>query len=266
MGTPRESIRLVDEGGRIRLLTVKTGVDHTASMTAYSAEKVHALGREDLCGYVLKKDSPSCGMTRVKVYTGKGPGTRTGVGVFAQALIARFPYLPVEEEGRLTDPRLRDNFIERVFAYRRLRDLFETRWTVGDLVRFHTAHKLVLLAHSTQAYTRLGRLVADAKSAERASLRARYTAGFMEALTAIATPQRHTNVLQHMVGYFKKTLDAASRAELLAAIEDYRLGLVPLIVPITLVRHHVRVHEVDYLAGQIYLAPHPKELMLRNHV
>ena len=266
MGTPRESIRLVDEGGGIKLLTVKTGVDHTASMTAYSATKVRALGGEDLCGYVLKKDSPSCGMTRVKVYTGTGPGVRTGVGVFAQALLARFPQLPVEEEGRLTDPRLRDNFIERVFAYRRLRDLFESRWTVGDLVRFHTAHKLVLLAHSTQAYTRLGRLVADARSADRASLRARYTAGFMEALTAIATPQRHTNVLQHMVGYFKKTLDAASRAELRAAIEDYRLGLVPLIVPITLVRHHVRVHDVDYLAGQIYLAPHPKELMLRNHV
>ena len=266
MGTPRESIRLVDEGGGIKLLTVKARVDHTASMTAYSAEKVHALEGQDLCGYVLKKDSPSCGMTRVKVYTGKAPATRTGVGVFAQALIARFPSLPVEEEGRLTDPRLRDNFIERVFAYRRLRDLFESRWTVGDLVRFHTAHKLVLLAHSTQAYTRLGRLVADAKSLDRVSLRARYVAGFMEALTAIATPLRHTNVLQHMVGYFKKTLDAASRAELLAAIEDYRLGLVPLIVPITLVRHYVRVHGVDYLAGQVYLAPHPKELRLRNHV
>ena len=266
MGTPRESIRLVDEGGTIRLLTVKTGVDHTASMTAYAAKRVHALDEEDLCGYVLKKDSPSCGMTRVKVYSGNGPGTRTGVGLFAQALVVRFPHLPVEEEGRLTDPRLRDNFIERVFAYRRLRDLFESRWTVGDLVRFHTAHKLVLLAHSTQAYTRLGRLVAGAKGTDRASLRAGYTAGFMDALTAIATPRRHTNVLQHMVGSFKKTLDAASRAELLAAIEDYRLGLVPLIVPITLVRHHVRVHGVEYLAGQVYLAPHPKELMLRNHV
>ena len=266
MGTPRESIRLVDESGRVRLLTVKTGVDHTASMTAFSATRVIALGDEDLCGYVLKKDSPSCGMTRVKVYSGKGPGVKTGVGIFAQALLARFPDLPVEEEGRLTDPRLRENFIERVFAYRRLRDLFESRWTVGDLVRFHTAHKLVLLAHSTQAYNRLGRLVAGAKGADRASLHARYTAGFMDALSEMATQKRHTNVLQHMVGYFKKTLDVASRSELLAAIEDYRLGLVPLIVPVTLLRHHVRVHDVPYLAGQIYLAPHPKELMLRNHV
>jgi len=266
MGTPRESIRLVDEHGTIRLRTVKTGVDHTASMTAYAARKTTALEDEDLCGYVLKKDSPSCGMTRVKVYSGKEPGRRIGVGIFAQALLARFPHLPVEEEGRLTDPRLRENFIERVFAFRRLRDLFESRWSIGDLVRFHTAHKLVLLAHSTQAYTRLGRLVAGARTADRAGLRSQYTAGFMDALAAIATPKRHTNVLQHMAGYFKETLDAASRGELLASIEDYRLGLVPLVVPITLLRHHVRVHDVQYLAGQIYLAPHPKELMLRNHV
>ena len=164
------------------------------------------------------------------------------------------------------DPRLRDNFIERVFAYRRLRDLFEARWTVGELVAFHTAHKLVLLAHSTAAYTALGRLVAQAKSGDRAALRERYVAGFMSAMTAIATTRRHTNVLQHMAGYFKKALDAASRAEMQAAIEDYRLGLVPLIVPITLIRHYVRIHDVAYLAGQIYLSPHPKELMLRNHV
>ena len=205
-------------------------------------------------------------MTRVKVYGGNGPAAKTGIGIFARALIARYPHLPIEEEGRLTDPRLRDNFIERVFAYRRLRDLFESRWTVGDLVRFHTAHKLVLLAHSTQAYTRLGRIVAGAKGADRAALRARYTDGFMDALSEMATTKRHTNVLQHMVGYFKKTLDTDSRTELLAAIDDYRLGLAPLIVPITLLRHHVRVHEVVYLAGQVYLAPHPKELMLRNHV
>ncbi len=205
-------------------------------------------------------------MTRVKVYAAKEPGKRIGVGLFAQALLARFPHLPVEEEGRLTDPRLRENFVERVFAYRRLRDLFERRWTVGDLVRFHTAHKLVLMAHSTQAYTRLGRIVAGAKSADRDALRDRLHRRFMSALSQIATPQRHTNVLQHMAGYFKKSLDATSRAELQTAIEDYRLGLVPLIVPVTLVRHHVRVHDVEYLAGQIYLAPHPKELMLRNHV
>jgi uncharacterized protein YbgA (DUF1722 family)/uncharacterized protein YbbK (DUF523 family) len=266
MGTPREPIRLVGDGGRLRVLTVKTGVDHTDSLTGYSARKTTALDREDLCGYVLKKDSPSCGMTRVKVYSSRGPGVRSGVGIFAQALLARFPHLPVEEEGRLSDPRLRDNFIERVFAYRRLRDLFESRWTPGHLVAFHTAHKLVLLAHSTIAYRELGRLVAGAKTADRTSLRERYTAEFMTALKAIATARRQTNVLQHIAGYFKKGLDTASRLELQAAIEDYRRGLVPLIVPITLIRHHVRVQNVAYLAGQVYLSPHPKELMLRNHV
>jgi len=266
MGTPRESIRLTDVDGRIRLLTVKTGIDHTAAMTAYAARRTDALAGADLCGYVLKKDSPSCGMTRVKVYGGKGPPSRGGVGVFAAALLARFPHLPVEEEGRLVDARLRENFIERVFAYRRLRDLFESRWRVGDLVRFHTAHKLVLLAHSTAAYARLGRLVAGAKQMDRDDVRARYSAGFMEALAVLATPPRHANVLQHMVGYFKDTLDTASRDELLATIEDYRKGLLPLVVPVTLLRHHVRRHGVQYLADQVYLAPHPKELMLRNHV
>jgi uncharacterized protein YbgA (DUF1722 family) len=255
MGTPREPIRLVETGGAIRLLGVNSGADHTTSMTAYAERKTAALAGEDLCGYILKKDSPSCGMTRVKVHGAKDPPSRSGVGLFARALFAQLPHLPVEDEGRLADPRLRENFIERVFAFRRLRDLFEPRWTTGGLVRFHTAHELVLLAHSTRAYTRLGRLLADAKSSGRDSLRRQYIAGFMDALTAIATPQRHTNVLQHMLGYFRKTLDAASREQLAAAIEDYRRRLVPLIVPITLIRHHVRVHDVKYLAAQVYLQP-----------
>ena len=203
-------------------------------------------------------------MTRVKVYRNDEPGKRVGVGLFAQTLLACFPHLPVEEEGRLTDPRLRENFVERGFAYRRLRDLFEARWTIGDLVRFHTVHKLVLLAHSTLAYTRLGRLVSGAKSADRDALRAGYAAGFMDALSKVATPARHTNVLQHMAGYFKKSLDAAARR---AAGRDRGTPPRP--------RPHCPSHpvpssrarsEVAYLAGQIYLAPHPKELMLRSHV
>jgi uncharacterized protein YbgA (DUF1722 family) len=156
--------------------------------------------------------------------------------------------------------------VERVFAYRRLRDLFESRWSVGSLVQFHTAHKLVLMAHSLQAYTVLGRLVAGAKTLERHALRQHYTSGFMEALALVATPQRHANVLMHMAGYFKRTIDTDSRTELLTSIDDYRRGLLPLVVPVTLIRHHVRQLGVEYLAGQIYLQPHPKELMLRNHV
>jgi uncharacterized protein YbgA (DUF1722 family)/uncharacterized protein YbbK (DUF523 family) len=260
MGTPREPIRLTAQGGRVRLLAVTSGTDYTDRMDAYAARRVDALARERLCGYVLKKDSPSCGMARVKVHGAKGPPARTGVGRFAAALLDRFPHLPIEEEGRLADPRLRENFIERIFAYRRLRDLFDSTWTVGDLVRFHTAHKLVLLAHSVSAYTRLGRLVARAKSFDRESVRAQYSRGFMNALAIAATRARHVNVLQHMAGYFKKTVETASRDELRATIEDYRKGLVPLDVPVTLLRHHVRQQGVSELADQIYLSPYPEEL------
>jgi len=193
MGTPREPIRLTNADGRIRLMTVKTGVDYTDAMTAYAARRTDALADAGLCGYVLKKDSPSCGMTRVKVYGGRGRTSRTGVGVFAAALLARFPHLPVEEEGRLADPHVRENFIERVFAYRRLRDFFESPWTAGDLVAFHTAHKPVLLAHSARASARLDKLVAGAKSIDREAVRARYTAGCMEALAVLAAPRRRAN-------------------------------------------------------------------------
>jgi len=265
-GTPREAMRLVGDGGRLRLLGVKTARDLTDTMERYARRRVEQLAGEQLCGYVLKKDSPSCGMARVKVYNAHKVPARTGVGLFAAALSERHPFLPLEEEGRLVDPRIRDNFVERVFAYQRLRALFAGRWTLGALVSFHTAHKLSLMAHSVTAYQALGPLVAGAKSLPRGDLESRYTEGFMRALEPIATARRHVNVLQHMAGYFKKQLDAASRAELAATLDDYRAGLVPLIVPITLIRHHVRQHDVTYLAGQVYLAPHPKELMLRNHV
>jgi len=265
-GTPREAMRLVDDDGRLRLVTVKTAVDLTSQMEGFARRRVEQLAAENLSGYVLKKDSPSCGVDRVKVYNQHAVPSRSGQGLYAAALCARHPHLPVEEEGRLSDPRLRDNFVERVFAYRRLRELFAGRWTVGSLVRFHTAHKLTLMAHSVAAYRELGRLVAAAKTAKRSDLRDDYTRGFMTALAAIATPRKHTNVLQHMTGYLKKVLDDGSKAELQATIEDYRTGLVPLIVPITLLRHHVRHHGVAYLAGQTYLEPHPRELMLRNHV
>jgi len=265
MGTPRESIRLVREGDRVALVAPKSGRDWTDAMHAWSERRVAELAGADLSGYVLKKDSPSCGMERVKVY-GDGMPVKGGRGAFAEVLLARFPDLPLEEEGRLCDPRLRDNFVERVFAYHRVKRLFSARWTVGGLVAFHTAHKLQLMAHSPQAYASLGRMVAAAKGAPREELARAYTSTFMHGLKAIATARRNTNVLHHVAGYFKKLLDGAARAELLALVEDYRRGLVPLVVPITLVRHHVRTHGVAYLAGQTYLAPYPKELMLRNHV
>jgi uncharacterized protein YbgA (DUF1722 family)/uncharacterized protein YbbK (DUF523 family) len=265
LGTPREAMRLVRVEAGVRLLTVRTGIDLTARLERVSRSRVSALTREDLSGYVLKKDSPSCGLERVKVYDRHGSPTRDGRGVFAARLVEAFPHLPIEEEGRLADPRIRDNFVERVFAYWRLRNRFREPWNVGDLVRFHTAHKLLLLAHAPAAYRALGRLVAGAGALPRQDVARRYGDGFMHALAHPATTRRHTNVLQHMAGYFKKRLDAASRRELAEAIADYHRGLVPLVVPITLLRHHVRRLDVTYLAGQTYLQPYPKELMLRNH-
>lgn len=265
-GTPRDAMHLVRSGQSVSLIVIKTGADVTAGLRRYARVRVDELAQAGLSGYVLKKDSPSCGMERVKVYTDGAVPSRNGRGLFADALLTRLPNLPVEEEGRLADPRLRENFIERVFAYQRLRALFDRRWSVGDLVAFHTAHKLTLMAHAPKAYAALGRLVAEARTRARGQLAADYESAFMRALTSIATPQRHANVLQHMLGYFTRALDADARAELLAIIEEHRHGRVPLVVPMTLFRHHVRRQRVAYLQGQTYLEPHPRELSLRNHV
>lgn len=273
MGIPRPAIRIVQPAGTSeeseqRLVEVKSGRSHTSVMDRYAKSRVHALAREDLCGYVLKKDSPSCGMTRVRVWSEseQGGATRDGRGFFARVLEDRMPLLPIEEEGRLEDPLLRERFVTRIFAYRRLKLFFDARWTVGELVVFHTEHKMQLLAHSERGYRELGRIVAGARRRPRAEVRDHYSETFMRALATHATRKRHTNVLQHMAGHFRGRLDDDSRRELAETIEDHSAGLLPLIVPITLIRHHVRRLGVPYLADQIYLDPHPKELMLRNHI
>jgi uncharacterized protein YbgA (DUF1722 family)/uncharacterized protein YbbK (DUF523 family) len=258
-GTPREAMHLRRVSGEIRLMTVRSDQDVTAPMERVIRRRMPALAAEDLSGYVLKKNSPSCGLERVKVYGRDGVLSAAGRGMFADALVTRFPLLPVEEEGRLSNPALRENFVQRVFAYHRLRALFRA-WTPAALVRFHTAHKLLLMAHSPDGYRRLGRLVAAPRQFGRADLERRYAEEFMRTIGTIATRRRHTNVLQHMAGYFKKSLAADAKAELQSAINDYRLGLTPLIAPLTLLKYLVRVHDVEYLAGQVYLQPHPKEL------
>jgi len=266
LGVPRPAMRLVRDGGALRLREIASDRDHTDRMERFAARRVRELRALDLCGYVLKKDSPSCGMTRVKIYGGKGMPKREGRGLYAAVLMRVFPELPVEDEGRLHDAGLRENFIERVFAYRRLRDLFRGRWTSGQVVAFHTRHKLQLLAHSPAAYGELGRRVAALGGTPRADFREHYQAGFMGALERLASRGRNANVLHHAAGHLKTKLDAASRAELADLIDAYRRGQVPLVVPVTLVAHHVRCCEIEYLQGQTYLEPHPKELMLRNHV
>lgn len=266
LGTPRETMRLEQIQGGVRLVMPKSGRDLTAPMREFAANRARQLAREELDGYILKSNSPSCGLMRVRLYGPSGMPSRTGRGLFAEALAEQLPYLPIEEEGRLSDPRLRENWIERVFAYRRIQSFWKSRWTLQSLITFHTAHKLTVLAHSPMAYQELGQFVAGAKIIPRVEVRRTYHALFMNALSVLATPGRHANVLQHMAGYVKKELDPISRRELSDLIDDYRAGVVPLIVPLTLIKHYVRRYNVAYLACQVYLDPHPKELALRNHV
>jgi uncharacterized protein YbgA (DUF1722 family)/uncharacterized protein YbbK (DUF523 family) len=266
LSVPRESMRLEGDPESPRLVTNRTKADLTERMLAYCAGRAQDLACEGLRGFIFKKDSPSSGLHRVKVYDENGSPGRTGRGLFAAAFTARFPLVPVEEEGRLNDPDLRENFIERVFAYARLEDFLASRPSLGELVGFHTAHKLLVMSHSVTIYRELGALVGQAKSMDRDELFARYRALFMKAMAVQATEKKNANVLMHIMGYFKKRLSSGEKAELLELIGQYGAHLVPLIVPMTMIRHYIRKYEEAYLAGQIYLSPHPAELMLRNHV
>ena len=266
LGTPREAMRLVGDPEQPRLVTIKSGKDHTEALATMTAARLPALEGLDLSGFVFKKDSPSCGVERVRTYNEHGMPGRKGIGLFARAYVERFPLIPVEEEGRLCDPQLRENFIERVFCYRRWRDLLENGITRHAVVQFHTVHKYLLLAHSAQHYQRLGRLVAQANEYRPKDLGLRYGELFMQVLAVRATVRKHVNVLQHILGYFKERLDEAEKAELVGVIADYHQGLTPLIVPLTLIKHYVQIFDVAYIRDQVYLNPHPKELMLRNHV
>lgn len=265
-GTPREAMRLVGDSKKPRLVTIKTGRDMTKPLVMFSELKLDALETAGLSGHIFKKDSPSCGIERVRVFNQHGMPSRSGLGLFARAFSERFPLMPIEDEGRLCDPALRDNFIERAFCYHRWQELARGPATRQAVVAFHTAHKYLLLAHSRQHYQYLGRLVARANRYGPKELIERYGAVFMEALAVKATTRKHVNVLQHLVGHMKDQLTPTERAELDEVIDDYHRGIVPLIVPVRLVKQHVVTHGVEYIRNQVYLNPYPKELMLRNHV
>jgi uncharacterized protein YbgA (DUF1722 family)/uncharacterized protein YbbK (DUF523 family) len=265
LGVPRPTLRLVGDAAAPRLVVEKTGEDLTHRMQRYAEARVAELAALALDGYVLKRGSPSCGLERVRVHGERGPLGATARGLYADTLLRRLSALPVEEEGRLTDPGLREHFVERVFAARRWRLFSATARRSAELVEFHAAQKYAVLAHSPAHYARLGQLVAQVGARLTAESRDAYGHLFMEALAVRATRGRHVNVLQHMAGFFKRDLERDERTELVEVIADYRAGLVPLVVPITLIRHHVRRRRLAYLADQVYLAPHPRELMLRNH-
>lgn len=262
---PRESMHLEAAADGPHLVTTRTHHDLTAQMRAWIEGMLPQLAAQDLRGFVFKSRSPSSGMRDVKLYTPEGMPGGKAAGLFAAAFMERFPLLPVEDEGRLNDPGLRENFIERVFVYERWRAC-EQDGTLGALVDFHTRHKLLLMSHSPTALRALGRLVAEAKGRPAREVRSEYAALLMPTLTLRATVRKHTNVLQHIMGYFKHELSAIEKADALALIDAYRLERTPLIAPIVLLRHFVVRFDDAYLKTQVYLDPAPAEVLLRNHV
>jgi uncharacterized protein YbgA (DUF1722 family)/uncharacterized protein YbbK (DUF523 family) len=266
LGIPRESMRLVGTVESPRLVTSRSGVDHTDEMLAWSKARLDQLEKEDLSGFVFKKNSPSSGLYRVRVYGKKGQPNRIGRGIFARAFTERFPLIPVEEDGRLHDARLRENFIEKIFTQKRWRDACDGGRRMGVLVDFHTRQKLLILSHSQAHYRQMGRLVAEGKKKGLAKLYREYEGLLMAALNLKTTVKKNLNVLQHIMGYFKKQITADEKQELLEIFDAYRNEHVPLIVPITIINHYVRKYRQPYLAQQTYLNPHPLDLKLRNHV
>jgi len=265
-GIPREVMSLEGHPGAPRLRTVWTGIDLTGPLQRWIKGELKALKEIDISGFVFKARSPSCGVRDTKVFDATCRVRSIGPGLFAKAVKERFPFLPIEDEGRMHDPGLRESFIERVFVYRRWQEYIKEDGSLGGLVAFHSDHKYLLMAHSQKHYSALGKMVAASKKMRRSELHTEYLSALMEGLQLIATPKKNANVLQHMAGYFKDTLSAGEKKDLREVIANYHDGLVPLIVPITLLRHYVRKYQEDYLARQFYLNPHPLELMLRNHV
>ncbi len=261
-----EDLRLEGDVGAPRLKNRKSGEDFTERILSWARLKANEFEGEELCGFVLKSRSPITGMERVYLHAvGEGGKKKEGTGLFASVLMERFPLLPVEEEGRLHDPGLRENFIERIFVFKRWREMLAAGARVGGLVDFHTRHKLLILSHSPKHYTDMGRLVAKAKELPAKDLYARYVGLLMEALRLQATVKKQTNVLHHLMGHFKRDLSGDEKQELVEVIGQYHRGTLPLIVPITLINHYVRKYDALYLKGQVYLEPHPVELKLRNH-
>ncbi|MCH2392301.1 MAG: DUF523 and DUF1722 domain-containing protein [Nitrospinales bacterium] len=267
MGVPRETVALYGTLENPKMITKRSKTDWTKKMNHYTKDRIHELTKENLCGYVFKSKSPSCGIGKVPIYSEFGSSRmRHGSGMFASSFVKVFPLVPVEDEGRLHDPVIRENFIVRIFCFHRLQLLVRKSFSIGSLVRFHTRHKFLILSHSRKKYDDMGELVANAKKIKTAELKTRYSKLFMAALTYKSTPKKNTDVLLHMVGFLKKILTREGKKDILSVIEDYRNELLPLVVPVTLIYHQVKKHNIEYLLDQVYLNPHPKELMLRNHV
>jgi uncharacterized protein YbgA (DUF1722 family)/uncharacterized protein YbbK (DUF523 family) len=264
LGIPRPPIHLVGDPQRPRAVGVKDeSMDVTLPLEDFARQT--ASGLDDVSGYILKSKSPSCGMERVKLY-GQHGGQKAASGIHARVIMERLPNLPVEEDGRLNDPVLRENFITRVYVYRRWQDFRQQRLTAKGLVAFHSAHKYMVMAHSQAAYRRMGQLLSHLKGVDLPAVAEEYITELMAALKRRVNRDRHVNVLQHMLGYLKRQLDGEDKQEMVEAIEAYRRGEVPLIVPMFLLRHHFRHHPDPYMEQQWYLKPYPESLGLRNNI
>jgi uncharacterized protein YbgA (DUF1722 family)/uncharacterized protein YbbK (DUF523 family) len=261
---PRETMRLVGDPENPVLMTNKTKKDMTAQMKSWAQKRVRDLEKENLCGFIFKSKSPSSGLYRVKVYTEQGMPANQGSGIWARAFTEHFPLLPVEEEGRLHDPGLRENFIERIFVFKRWQEVLKKGKTRGNLVDFHTRHKLLLLSHNQKNYREMGKIVAFPKDMTPAEIYDKYTQMLHETMMLKTTRPKNVNVLIHIMGHFKKNLSSDEKQELLEIIDQYKKSYLPLIVPITLLNHYVRKYDISYLASQVYMNPHPIELGLRN--
>ncbi|MFO8031281.1 MAG: DUF523 and DUF1722 domain-containing protein [Desulfohalobiaceae bacterium] len=266
MGIPREALRLVGDPESPRLVTQKTSKDYTDQMLEWGSKRLEDLADMELCGYIFKSRSPSSGMERIKVYQENGMPVNKGVGIWARMFMQRFPDLPVEDDGRLHDPVLRENFITRIFVMQRWRELLRSNKSLAGLVDFHSRHKLLIMAHHVPTYRELGKLVAAGKQMPLQELFPTYLHKLHYALRLHSTRKKNVNVLQHIMGYFKKHLSADEKQELLEIINEYKAGNLPLIVPVTLLNHYTRKYDQLYLRNQYYLTPHPLELRLRNHV
>ncbi len=266
LGIPREPIRLVGDAQHPQAVgTVNRELNVTEALADYGVQMAEELG--DICGYIFMQKSPSCGLERVKVYTEKGaPVDGGGRGIYAQAFCERHPNLPVEEDGRLNDPVLRENFITRVFAYAAWQDLLKAGITRRALTEFHSRYKYQLMANDPVQYKALGNLLGNMGRSDPNEIAPQYFSDLMAALKKPATRRTHTNVLQHLSGYLKQTLSAPDKQEVQQLITQYHQGIVPLIVPLTLLKHHFRQHPDPYVALQVYMQPHPENLSLRNAI
>lgn len=263
MSVPRPTIRLVSNEERIALVETKNpDNDHTDNMLTYSKNKVSELEEEQLCGYIVCAKSPTCGMERVKVYS-KNNAAKEGIGLYTRTLMEKMPWLPVEEDGRLNDPVLKENFITRVYCLNDFYESMDGEPTRGKIIDFHSRYKLTLMAHHPESYRSLGRLVADVANYEIEDFYNEYRLGLMKALQNRASRKNNTNVLMHLQGYFKRSLNSDEKAELATVISDYRTGLLPLLAPLTLIKHYLNAYPDAYLQKQKYLEPYPQEMRLR---